>query len=68
MFFDRYNWDHGKSVTIGGITVTDRFMSEFHRQGLAREFDCVGVLKRKLSWVQGAPIAASQLQAAAGRS
>src|SRR5262249_1751936 len=27
-FFDRYNWDAGKSVTIFGITVTDNTMGE----------------------------------------
>jgi hypothetical protein len=37
-FFDRYNWDNGKKVELAGITITDAFMGEFHRQGLAREF------------------------------
>ena len=32
-FFDRYNWDGGKSVDIAGITITDEFMAEFHREG-----------------------------------
>ena len=49
-FFDRYNWDAGKSVTIAGIKVTDVFMGEFHRQGIAREFDCVGSFKRTFMW------------------
>lgn len=49
-FYDRYNWDAGKQVTFAGITVTDKFMGEFHRQGLAHEFDCVGSFKRKLTW------------------
>jgi peptidoglycan hydrolase-like protein with peptidoglycan-binding domain len=49
-FFDRYNWDGGKSVEIHGITITDEFMGEFHREGLAREYDCYGEIKRKLSW------------------
>lgn len=48
--FDRYNWDTGKSVTIGPITVTDAFMGEFHRQGLAREYDCYGSLRRRFIW------------------
>lgn len=48
--YDRYNWDGGKSVTIMGTTVTDDFMGEFHRQGLAREFDCHGAIRRKLVW------------------
>lgn len=49
-FFDRYNWDGDKSVTIGGITITDEFMGEFHRQGLAREFDCYGSINRHFEW------------------
>jgi peptidoglycan hydrolase-like protein with peptidoglycan-binding domain len=48
--YDRYNWDGGKSVTIGGVTVTDEFMGEFHRQGLAREYNCFGALTRRLRW------------------
>lgn len=50
-FFDRYNWDGGKAVTIAGITITDEFMGEFHRQGLAKEYDCYGEIKRQLSWL-----------------
>jgi hypothetical protein len=34
-YFDRYNWDKGKSVDIAGTTITDQFMGEFHRQRLA---------------------------------
>lgn len=49
-FFDRYNWDGDKEVEIGGVTITDEFMGEFHRQGLAREFDCRGSIKRRLVW------------------
>lgn len=67
-FYDRYNWDKGKSVTIAGVTITDQFMGEFHRQGLAQEFDCVGSFKRKLSWKRGASIPAEQLQASGGRA
>ncbi|RYF24144.1 MAG: hypothetical protein EOO77_00665 [Oxalobacteraceae bacterium] len=48
--YDRYNWDGDKSVDIGGIEITDEFMAEFHLQGLAREFDCFGSVKRNLSW------------------
>jgi peptidoglycan hydrolase-like protein with peptidoglycan-binding domain len=50
-FYDRYNWDGGKSVTLGGITVTDEFMGEFHRQGIAKEYDCVGEVQRHFEWV-----------------
>jgi hypothetical protein len=47
---DRYNWDTGKGVTIAGVMITDEFMGEFHRQGLAREFDCRGSVRRRLIW------------------
>ena len=49
-FYDRYNWDGGKSVTLAGVTITDEFMGEFHRQGIAKEYDCFGEVKRKLTW------------------
>lgn len=52
-FFDRYNWDGDKAVTIAGIEITDEFMGEFHRQGLAREFDCHGSIRRHLVWSPG---------------
>jgi len=61
MLYDRYNWDGGKQVKIGDIVVTDHFMGEFHRQGIAREFDCVGSLQRVFRWRQGEKIAGPQL-------
>ena len=67
-FYDRYNWDGGKSVTILGITVTDAFMAEFHKQGLAQEFDCFGSFKRSLAWKQGEAIPPAQLEAPGSRS
>jgi hypothetical protein len=60
MVFDRYNWDKGKSVEIAGITITDRFMGEFHRQGLAQEFDCMGSFKRRFTWTAGSSIPGGQ--------
>ena len=60
-FFDRYNWDGGKKVTIFKITVTDQFMGEFHRQGLASEYNCFGAFKRQFSWKAGEKIARAQL-------
>lgn len=39
---DQYNWDGGKSTTIGPMTVTDEQLAELHRQGLAQEFTAVG--------------------------
>jgi Putative peptidoglycan binding domain len=58
--YDRYNWDKNKSVKINGITVTDHFMGEFHRQGLAQEYDEVGSFRRKFQWRRGQPIPESQ--------
>ena len=54
-FFDRYNWDGGKKVTLFGIEITDEFMARFHREGLAREFDCWGAVYRTVSWTSGTP-------------
>ena len=39
---DRYNWDGGKSVTIGGVTVNDEVLGRLHVVGLAQEFDIRG--------------------------
>lgn len=55
-FFDRYNWDGGKSVTIFGQKITDEFMGRFHREGLAKEFDMYGSYKQTVNW--GNPTAA----------
>ncbi|HLM60829.1 MAG TPA: hypothetical protein VK308_08500 [Pyrinomonadaceae bacterium] len=49
-FFDRYNWDGGKSVTLFGVTITDEFMARFHREGLAKEFDMYGSYKKTVTW------------------
>lgn len=49
-FYDRYNWDGGKSVSIAGVKVTDNFMQEFHRQCYAREFDVKGVARSRVVW------------------
>jgi hypothetical protein len=49
-FFDRYNWDGGKSVTIFGVTITDAFMGRFHREGLAKEYDMYGTMARNVKW------------------
>jgi hypothetical protein len=66
-FFDRYNWDKGKSVEIAGITITDKFMGEFHRQGLAQEFNCIGSFERRFTWKAGASIPTAQLHVPGGR-
>jgi hypothetical protein len=49
-FFDRYNWDGGKSVEIMGVEITDEFMGRFHREGYAKEYNLVGSMKRNLKW------------------
>jgi hypothetical protein len=67
-FYDRYNWDNGKSVELAGITITDKFMGEFHRQGLGQEFDCAGSFERRFSWQAGTTIPAGQLHAPGGRA
>jgi peptidoglycan hydrolase-like protein with peptidoglycan-binding domain len=67
-FYDRYNWDAGKSVTFAHITVTDKFMGEFHRQGLAQEYDCRGSFRRRLNWKKGQSIPSNQLDAPGGRA
>ena len=66
-FYDRYNWDKGKAVNIGPVTITDEFMGSFHRQGLAREYDAVGLIKRKFSWKQGQAIPPEQYNRRGGR-
>lgn len=40
--FDRYNWDKGKGIKLGEITVTDREMGGLHTAGLAKEFNMYG--------------------------
>lgn len=49
-FSDKYNWDKNKDVSIGGTVVTDMYMGEFHRQGLAREFYMYGNIFEHKSW------------------
>lgn len=66
-FFDRYNWDGGKKVDIdvpgwGPVEVTDEFLQNFHRQGLAREFNSVGSIRRTFRWKKGDSIPSSQFQ------
>jgi len=53
---DRYNWDIGKKVEIFGVTITDKFMGEFHLQGLAKEFDMEGSIKAAIEWDSLNPI------------
>lgn len=52
---DRYNWDTGKQVEIFDITITDQFMGEFHRQGIAKEFDMRGAIKSSIEWDSTSP-------------
>lgn len=56
---DQYNWDKKKKVTILLIDITDEFMGEFHRKGLAREFYMEGAKQYLDHWVKGAPLGLS---------
>lgn len=47
---DRYNWDLNKKIDIFGITITDKLMGEFHRMGLAKEFNMYGSIKTAIVW------------------
>ncbi len=58
-FYDRYNWDGGKSVTLASIKITDEFMQKFHQQCYAREYNLRGTLKHRIKWQQSATDAAS---------
>jgi hypothetical protein len=59
---DRYNWDNGKQVEFHDIIVTDTFMGEFHRRGLAREFGCIGSVRRRFAGRSGEAIRATSLR------
>lgn len=49
--YDRYNWDRGEKTKLLGIEITDEEIGKFHLEGMAREYDCIGGLRRRLSWV-----------------
>ena len=43
LYYDRYNWDKGKSVTLPVVgEVTDESLGELHKSGLAQEYDMYG--------------------------
>lgn len=52
-FHDRYDWDAGPVVNLqtpaGVVRVDQRHIGEFHRQGLAREFTSIGVVRREFN-------------------
>ena len=50
------------NVAGGRLTVTDKSMGEFHRQGLAKEFDMVAKIKRTVTWRLAAPFALYKVQ------
>lgn len=50
---DRYNWDTGKGVNVLGFPVKDKDIGEFHRQGLAREFNMSGWVRKTIRWKKG---------------
>lgn len=58
---DRYNWDTGKTIELTAfkkririmgqrLYIDDKTMGEFHRQGLAKEFDVYGSFKGSIEW------------------
>jgi len=55
-FRDRYNWDKGKFVTVGGITIYDKWMLEFHLQGLAQHFNMIGSATATYEWEESKPL------------
>ncbi len=40
--FDRYNWDYGKTATLGPVTMAQAPLADLHRAGVAKEFNTVG--------------------------
>ncbi len=48
--FDRYNWDEGKGITFAFIPIEDAKMGEFHKVGIAKEFDMLGSQKASYEW------------------
>ena len=52
-FFDKYNWDVGKSVTIFGIRVPDIALGELHQAGIAQEYLMNGNVTYKIEWTKG---------------
>jgi hypothetical protein len=66
-FFDRYNWDGGKQVELFGVVVTDEFMGRMHREGLAREYNCYGTLRKRFEWGAPAAVTTRAIPVGAGR-
>ncbi|MFF0744052.1 hypothetical protein ACFYVL_27015 [Streptomyces sp. NPDC004111] len=40
--WDRYNWDEGKGVTIGPMSIPDGQMARLHNAGIAQEYNMAG--------------------------
>lgn len=53
--FDRYNWDKGKSVEIGPVTISDEELQELHRAGMAQDFDVYGSTETETVTVDADP-------------
>ena len=60
---DPYNWNQGMSAEIAGITVTDDWVGQFHREGLAREFRQYGTAHRRVTWTEGEKLDPAQVHA-----
>jgi len=52
-FFDQYNWNKGIGVPLFGMKITDDTMGEFHRQGIAKEFEMRGSHHASVEWQAG---------------
>ena len=52
-FRDRYNWDTGKGVKVGIISISDESLGRLHRVGIAQEFDMVGEVTKTVAWKKG---------------
>lgn len=50
-FFDRYNWDGGKTTPLTDhIQVKDDLLQELHRRCYAREYDVRGLSRQQVEW------------------
>lgn len=49
-FEDKYNWDGGKAVTIGGVLISDSILAHMHLHGVAQEFIMKGSFTTSVTW------------------
>ncbi len=59
--FDEYNWHEYKSADIGYLlNIPDRWLGEFHLQGMAMEYVTRGSLHRNFKWKKNHSIPSNQ--------